>query len=586
MSEKVDRYQKKTIEAAINTIMTKMNDINGASQNQKETDRRRWIWELIQNSNDCAGENKVSIWIESNKDQLIFSHNGEAFTGDTLLDLITQISSKRIQKGDKVGKFGTGFISTHLISKVVLLQGRYHTTEESNEYKKMTITLDRSGKDEYEIKDSLENSIKQLDALENSANIDPSEFQSYTTSFIYNIGENADSENAVKIGLEDLEKCIAFVFAFTSKIEKICCNNIIYSCVSRKNLAPGLTMINVEIKKGKNDEKSEIKRVIICEKENDCVSVAIQINQSKDEIEIQNSTKLYCRFPLIGTETFPFPIAINSPDFEVSRERDAIQENLVNKEIIRTATDLYVQLMQYVNQQNYGNIFNLCSMQKPIKYQNKIELSWQEQVYNKIEKIYLTESIVRCTNGDGKLQIHSLGAFENGKFIPHILVPISEKEEHMDAFWELVNGLNRQKPIPIKNSCKFWDNISGSNRINLRTIYTLLLKDSNFENFVKYFDSSNDMILWLNEFYILSFKCNVSIEFLPNQKGEFKKVSELKRDDGIYEELKEVLTLLGTDIKGTLMHKEITLNIDDMKLIDNQQISDKICEKSIIKGNC
>lgn len=44
------------------------------------------------------------------KNQLIFSHNGEVFTYDNLIDLITQISSKRTNSEDKTGKFVTGFI--------------------------------------------------------------------------------------------------------------------------------------------------------------------------------------------------------------------------------------------------------------------------------------------------------------------------------------------------------------------------------------------------------------------------------------------------------------------------------------------
>lgn len=48
--------------------------------------------------------------------------------------MITQISTK-IKDEEKIGKFGTGFISTHLISEVVEIQGLYHKSEESKEYK-------------------------------------------------------------------------------------------------------------------------------------------------------------------------------------------------------------------------------------------------------------------------------------------------------------------------------------------------------------------------------------------------------------------------------------------------------------------
>lgn len=51
-----------------------------------------------------------------------FSHTGDPFDNESLRGLILQKSSKTedIEKG---GQFGTGFITTHLLSKKLILQG-------------------------------------------------------------------------------------------------------------------------------------------------------------------------------------------------------------------------------------------------------------------------------------------------------------------------------------------------------------------------------------------------------------------------------------------------------------------------------
>ena len=86
---------------------------------------KRWIWELIQNAKDVDNQfNKVEIKIELNQKSLIFSHNGSYFTVENVLGILQQVSSKDSKnlKG-QTGKFGTGFIGTHLLSSKVNIRG-------------------------------------------------------------------------------------------------------------------------------------------------------------------------------------------------------------------------------------------------------------------------------------------------------------------------------------------------------------------------------------------------------------------------------------------------------------------------------
>lgn len=104
--------------------------------NNNEDSVKRWIWELCQNAKDvCNDSGKVKIRIdldESNK-RVIFRHNGRAFSLANVMSLINQSSSKdRDDETERTsGKFGTGFLTTHLLSEIVNISGILETEPEN-----------------------------------------------------------------------------------------------------------------------------------------------------------------------------------------------------------------------------------------------------------------------------------------------------------------------------------------------------------------------------------------------------------------------------------------------------------------------
>jgi len=90
-----------------------------------EINQGRWAWELLQNAKDSVSESldkKISVKIVFDKDHVKFIHNGNCFNERDIRGLINQISSKETEENEstrKVGKFGTGFLTTHLLSRIV-----------------------------------------------------------------------------------------------------------------------------------------------------------------------------------------------------------------------------------------------------------------------------------------------------------------------------------------------------------------------------------------------------------------------------------------------------------------------------------
>lgn len=61
-------------------------------------------------------------------DRLIFSHNGNPFKVQDLLSIVNQYSTKpeKSQSDEETtGKYGTGFMTTYIVSKKVSIQGLF-----------------------------------------------------------------------------------------------------------------------------------------------------------------------------------------------------------------------------------------------------------------------------------------------------------------------------------------------------------------------------------------------------------------------------------------------------------------------------
>jgi hypothetical protein len=116
------------------------------------TTPKRWVWELIQNAKDVNIEGKVRVCIEAGLDDadahITFKHNGSAFSAENIRFLIEQVSSKdrtndSTGRPTTTGRFGTGFLTTHLLSERVVVKG----VAEGRGFapRKFKLSLDRSG---------------------------------------------------------------------------------------------------------------------------------------------------------------------------------------------------------------------------------------------------------------------------------------------------------------------------------------------------------------------------------------------------------------------------------------------------------
>ena len=563
----------KVFDAGANTIWSEMKKLRGQAPEQKDNMRRRWIWELIQNASDCAFQGKgvnISVMYDTSNRQLHFIHDGKPFKYGNLIDLITQISSKQSDTEEKTGKFGTGFIATHLLSETVNLNSILQ--DDNDNSKEFKCIIDRSGTDYQDIRENIKKNLNDIEEIRNGSVEALHSGDDLKTTFTYYI-ESDDANQAVSIGLNDLENAAPFILALNHTINSINCNGIEFNVKSSRSVLNG-AFREIEIESLWEDF------TILCETQNE-VTILFSVKEIAPSLYKVlpypgNFPKLFCNFPLIGTESFSFPIVVNCADFEVEKDRNAIHEgNQENIRALETAKNMYNSILNLAAQNQWEDIFNICFCKQNTSSQ------LQQNLYESFAKKAKTLPIV-SVNRDGERYGKASFCIERGgKLEYQIWIPKTDNADVNDEFWEIVNAFSKFF-IPSLTTYKEWGKVFH-NKITVQDINECFFKDKTYTEICN--NCHSNCYGWLNSYYSFWMKIASPESFCKealvlNQNQKFVSINTLFTDNDIDEELKDILLELGEDIREKLIAKEITIPIEaNINSKDNKYIAQHIQER-------
>ncbi|WP_252254344.1 ATP-binding protein [Clostridium sp. ZBS12] len=533
-----------------------------------ENSAKRWIWELCQNAKDaCNNTGKVKICIDFDKENkvVIFKHNGKAFTMDNVMSLINQSSSKdrNDEEERKSGKFGTGFLTTHLLSEIVNVSGILKT--DSGKYLKFRITLDRTGNEKCEIVEALKKSVDQLQECVpiEEEKIDKDK---YNTVFEYELDE--DGIEVAQQGIESLRKSAPFVLSMLRDIEEISLEST--GEVYRYNKKYECGLENASIHEIIYENCIERKSIYILNLTEDDITVSISLENSDGKIKIMpfknGQSKLFCDFPLIGTEDFPFPVLVCSSYFNPTEPRDGVFlackskkriDNIVdeNRNILKKACGLYEKLLGYTAEKKLDGIYNITHINT---YEKKewYDSEWlDEEIIIKCKEIILHTPII-CTSTNTMMQLQDYFDEEQ------VFIVYDSNKKIREHIWNLLHGIMPEF-IPRNEDIENWCNSlwSGCNRY---TFKSLTKQITEYGNVIKLQDSiaGEKWGVWLSHYYDLiseekelqTYIAANQIKVIPNQNGVFCSVGKLYYDKNIIPEYKEILECVGDDCKEWMLH--------------------------------
>lgn len=581
--ERFDSSQNKAHDKNIATkILRDMNELRSKAEDSP-TVPRRWIWELIQNAKDVAYHAGVNIQIAYDGDlesYVDFQHDGQPFTADNIRFLIEQISTKdrdedSEEKRSTTGKFGTGFMTTHLLSEIVQVKGVAKEPELS--YKKFQLKLDRTYYELADITASVnksKDSVSNLDELPTHNNYNPDDFN---TSFFYPLSDNVSLTIAEK-GLDDLEKSICFAFVFVKEIESI---NLLSRSKTYINTDRRIESVDNEVQfrditiqsPGELDEILTIATI-----SRGFTSIAIPVEVDADIVTIlpidKNVPKLFCDFPLIGTEIFSFPVVINNPNFNPTDPRDGVYLTSPqrtnadideNKVIIQEAINLYYELLDYASVNEWQNLHFLAKINSIREVPSWLSESYfNDYILKPIRKKLLHAKIVKNVNEELKSILK-----ENDKRF--MWFPSALKKDIRDEIW-IMGAKWFPHVLPQKSEIDLWYHLAWDQcgKLTLDQ-FADFVEQRNTITELQNVLQKNNAIEWLNDFYKLlkldekEYHAIIGKrKIVPNQNGDFYKMAQLSQDAGdIDSEFKDILEGFEYEIKSKLADENIELDFED-----------------------
>lgn len=570
-------------------------------QNAPEYEHRRWIWELMQNAKDVESRPEfggISIKITLYPDKIIFSHNGDPFSYKHLTSLVMQVSSKDDTGEDEetTGKFGTGFISTHMLSRFVKVKGVVKT--DTGSFRCFEIGLDRNGGNFAELKPRVEQVLQHILKLDSNdeqfpeiPNYHPEE-QQMETHFEYPLDEKG-LEIARK-GICDLHISLPYTMVFISKIKSIIIedyvDNQFYTVSLEKKINLGSLALHTFVQEhfpvSGYSQDASYQKLHIVSSIHDGFVLAQRIEDLEGQLAIRKNEdtlpKLFRDFPLVGTSDFYLPVVFNSHQLYPTESRDGIylkntdSVNVVsNRNILEHALPEIQQFITHMIQADWNNLHLLALSSLPGNSKDYIDLKWyEEKIQKPLRKFLLEQPIVLTKNGKIKIVESSVPLYK-------------ETNEKREQFYQLVFPLIGDK-VPQKQYLLEWVDIItaqyeswGANiKYSLENFLGDIAETGSLSKLQELIDNDTSPIPWLNE--VIQFLIDEDLKsqleryaIIPNQNGSFRKILELKYDDNIHPLLIEVLKDMGDDWREILIEKDI-LKIQNHPALSVKDISSEI----------
>jgi len=160
---------------------------------------------------------------------VIYQHDGCPFNGKTYLALLYKYSEGKANNTESTGRFGTGFLTTHSLSKVVQIEGPIY--DEDGTIYQFEVTMNRDGKDNKELIEGM----KKMEAEKKFwRNKNPR-----WTKFKYILKTKRNKESS-ELGAMSFQNNIILTMLFNQTIKKV-----------------GFKYKNIELVYEKNQEKKE-----------------------------------------------------------------------------------------------------------------------------------------------------------------------------------------------------------------------------------------------------------------------------------------------------------------------------------------
>jgi hypothetical protein len=521
-------------------------------KSKEEQTAKRWFWELLQNASDY--NQTVDILLEIDDNNVTFKHTGNPFSVQDVLNLISPDSGKDKDevKKENIGKFGSGLVSTHILSSEIEVKGAFKSEKEDKLYK-FNILLDRSFyEDKDKLIDSIEKTKKEFRKITTS--IDKTEYSGFMSSFSYNIKKKlpglSSKLDAVALGLEQIYEVLPYTLCFMTKVQSV-------EIVDSRTKS---SIQNFLIKRKTNSQNAQKFEIKENEKTYELEFVKLKYQQVETVYRYKKGSiipfpkdisKLFCGLPMIGSENIGLPFILNSIGFEPTLERERVEitpNDKQNLKLFKQAIELYKLLLNEISIKKLDDAFLLTKLSNKYHGVEGSKNIFKRDFVPEFRRIIESSKIIK--NSDDEFIRFS-----------DMLLPYKEGKPFKELY-KYANEIKHSR-FPTEKSYSGWVNATDfilfpKQKYDLKQFVTELSQTKHIQAFV--LKSKIEVINWLKSVASLVNEENedlfVHYAILPNQKGILKKKNDLFLDKDICDKLKKIYNKLNSEgIEVVLLDK-------------------------------
>lgn len=570
MTEAEEEREKLRVDSEARDII---HDVNSLT-NKEELQKTRWVWEFLQNAKDTDEGKGVDIIFELDSDKITISHNGAPFETKHLIAILHKKSTKSLGGDDgNTGKYGTGFVTTHILSKKLQIVG-VHIGKENIGKRKFQLEIDRScaSLEENKALVEMKKSIKiTFDKINNLSLLPPEFIDNYQNSFIYTL--SVSSKPYAERGLDELEK------------------NVIFTLLINRGTNGRKRINSITISRNGNSKKYEVAPIPskilglnylqtnsncgLLYKEIGQITFGIPVEENDNSyalMSLDSKAVLFKEFPLIGTENFNLPVFIQHNDFRPTEPRDGIvtkreeesKEEFTpdaNRACLLEFKDEYLLFLNAIIDAQVQNLHFLALSGLPIESKNYTGKDWYiTNMQSPIREFLNKQELVATVTG-GLLKI------DKAKF------PLLNVADG-NSFYKVLTGV-MPKQVPSESSIAFWDKLINQEienwprdiSISLEQLLTSLPELLKTETELPY-ESLKVVYQYLQS---INSTLGETYPIYLNEKNELLVRGGVKLYPDIDDEIKSVSAKLGRDLDIEFLNRKLGEDVPGISVFDLEQ---------------
>lgn len=544
----------------------KMRTLVEQARGNIERSGARWPFELTQNAHDPGprpGADEVTIHLSFDGRTVIYQHDGKPFSTQDLAALLSGGSNKEYESNETTGRFGTGFLLTHVLSTRVTFEG---VVEANAQYEQVTLHLDRSGDEDAIYK----NTVSCATAIEQATTLSHLDSQP-TARFIY----AADKPDAAELGLAAFSATLPYLYGTCHHLGSVTVTNSNGTLLLKPEKATTFPFEQLHVQERKvataenNTPARMFKAVRIFGRPDAPSSLLILLEQTNEGWRFLQPSiefpRLFCRFPLRGSHFLPANVVLDGR-FDLSQERDSILMKDADQAQIAEALSLLPPLVRLALQEKWEGAHKIARVGMPeVAFGDALKEPlkgwWREQLRKTAQT--LADSPIIMTDADG-LQ-SATGSSSTADFV----VPsfdLNQPADELDfaSVWQATTEL--QDPLPAALDIgPDWTAIATewmSLGISIQRLALTNLADFARDGASKLSElkTKTPPIEWLTRFLTLVGRVSsnhnylqILTNLLPNQNEALKSPAALHRDAGVHKSLKDISAKINLDVRNRLL---------------------------------